>query len=87
MKKQENSTWTMGFDTPSQPLSSSGNYFSDKSVGHLGFTGTSLWIDLAQKVIIVLLTNRVISGMEKTEIQLFRPQVHNIIMEDLVEIG
>ncbi len=87
LKKQKGSTWTLGFDTPSQPYSSSGSFFSEKSVGHLGFTGTSFWIDLLHGVVVVLLTNRVISDKKIKEIQKFRPEIHNIIMEELVEMG
>lgn len=47
----------LGWDTPSVP-SSSGTMFSANSVGHLGFTGTSLWIDRERELAVVLLTNR-----------------------------
>ncbi len=86
LTKQGGSTWTMGFDTPSQPCSSSGRYFSEKSVGHLGFTGTSFWIDLEKGITVVLLTNRVLLKDEKREIQSFRPQVHDSIMEEILEL-
>lgn len=46
-----------GDDTPSEE-SSSGKYFSESSIGHLGYTGTSLWIDPERKLALVLLTNR-----------------------------
>ena len=55
----EGSDWALGWDTPSQNRSTSGQYFSRTSVGHLGFTGTSLWIDLEREAVVVLLTNRV----------------------------
>ncbi len=74
-------SWALGFDTPTRPDSSSGKYFSDKSVGHLGFTGTSFWIDLEKKVIIVLLTNRVHPRRENEKIKLFRPILHDKVME------
>jgi CubicO group peptidase (beta-lactamase class C family) len=47
----------LGWDTPSAP-SSSGSHFSAHSIGHLGYTGTSLWIDLDRALAVVLLTNR-----------------------------
>ena len=51
---------TIGWDTPSQNgKSSAGDYFSKHTYGHLGFTGTSLWIDPELDVVVVLLTNRV----------------------------
>src|SRR5207249_9367918 len=47
----------LGWDTPSVP-SQSGKHFSPSSFGHLGYTGTSLWIDPEREVSITLLTNR-----------------------------
>jgi CubicO group peptidase (beta-lactamase class C family) len=53
----------LGWDIPSAD-STAGN-ISPKSIGHLGFTGTSIWIDLEKKRIVTLLTNRVIMGWGK----------------------
>lgn len=77
--------WCFGFDTPSGAASSSGKYFSDLSIGHLGFTGTSFWLDLQQGIGIVLLTNRVVCGDDLTAIKKLRPLVHNIIMASLIK--
>lgn len=85
LKKRNSSSWALGFDTPSPTGSSSGNYFSKKSIGHLGFTGTSFWIDLQQKISIVILSNRVFWGNENDKIKTARPVVHNIIMEELLD--
>jgi CubicO group peptidase (beta-lactamase class C family) len=74
------STWALGWDTPSPQRSSAGEFFSPRSVGHLGFTGTSLWIDLEQNVDVILLTNRVHLRRENEKIQLFRPILHNAVM-------
>jgi CubicO group peptidase (beta-lactamase class C family) len=68
-----------GFDTPSgNPAQRAvGRYFSSKSVGHLGFTGASFWLDLETGQMVVLLTNRVHLGRDdKTKIQAFRPRFH-----------
>ncbi len=51
------SSRALGWDTPSAP-SSSGSHFSPHSAGHLGYTGTSLWLDLDRSLAVVLLTNR-----------------------------
>ncbi|RJR47073.1 MAG: class A beta-lactamase-related serine hydrolase [Deltaproteobacteria bacterium] len=70
---------TPGFDTPGGELSqrSAGRFFSARSVGHLGFTGVSFWLDLDTGQMVVLLTNRVHLGREdKTRIQAFRPLFH-----------
>ncbi len=53
------STWALGWDTPSPGASQSGSLFSPDTVGHLGFTGTSIWIDLERDRHVILLTNRV----------------------------
>jgi len=74
---------TPGFDTPSAVDSSSGRYFSRNSVGHLGFTGPSFWMDLDQNVMIILLTNRVHPSRENTGIKDFRPKLHDRVMESM----
>jgi serine-type D-Ala-D-Ala carboxypeptidase len=80
-KNPEDTTWALGWDTPSPSGSSSGIYFSEKSVGHLGFTGTSVWIDLEEQVIVVFLTNRVHPSRENERIKAFRPRLHDGVME------
>ncbi|MBU4231657.1 MAG: beta-lactamase family protein [Desulfobacterales bacterium] len=68
-----------GFDIPgADPATrAAGRYFSPRSVGHLGFTGTSFWLDLDSGQMVVLLTNRVHLGRDdKTKIAAFRPRFH-----------
>ena len=68
-----------GFDTPGPDPAAraAGRYFSARSVGHLGFTGTSFWLDLETGQMVVLLTNRVHLGRDdKTKIAAFRPRFH-----------
>lgn len=79
----EGSTWALGWDTPSPGNSSSGKYFSKKSVGHLGFTGTSIWIDLERDVVVIFLTNRIHPTRNNEKIKAFRPRLHDLIMEEL----
>jgi len=79
------STWALGWDTPSDEDSSTGQYFSAKSVGHLGFTGTSVWMDLIKDIIVVFLTNRVHPTRDNEKIRAFRPLIHDRIMEVLGE--
>lgn len=74
-------SWALGFDTPSGADSSSGQYFSDQSVGHLGFTGTSFWMDLLRDVIVILLTNRIHPDRENEQIKAFRPLLHDAVMD------
>lgn len=68
-----------GFDAPSEENSSSGCLFSKRSIGHLGFTGTSFWIDPENGLIAVLLTNRVHPTRENIAIREFRPMIHDLI--------
>jgi len=75
------STRTLGFDTPSEEGSTSGRLFSKDSVGHTGFTGVSLWIDIQRDLIVVLLTNRVFLGEADLRIKGFRPMLHDAVME------
>ena len=85
-KKDESvlhSTWALGFDTPTPGSSSSGNHFSPHSVGHLGFTGTSFWLDCERGILVVLLTNRVHPTRDDNRFKLFRPFIHNLVMESL----
>lgn len=74
---------TLGWDTPSGPDSSAGHLFSARTVGHLGFTGTSLWIDLEKGVAVSLLTNRVHPSRENQKIRAFRPRFHDSVWSDL----
>jgi CubicO group peptidase (beta-lactamase class C family) len=78
----ESSDWALGWDTPTAGASSSGRHFSEHSVGHLGFTGTSLWIDLERELIVVMLTNRVHQVAKRSRFDL-RPKVHDAIVEGL----
>jgi serine-type D-Ala-D-Ala carboxypeptidase len=79
----DGSTWALGWDTPTPGRSSAGQYFSPTSIGHLGFTGTSLWIDPVQDVIVVLLTNRVHPSRQRAGIKAFRPSLHDAVMQAL----
>ena len=79
----EGCTWALGWDTPSPKNSSSGKHFSPKSVGHLGFTGASVWMDLEKDVIVILLTNRTLTTDDNEKIKAFRPRLHDLIMSEL----
>jgi len=72
----------LGWDTPSPP-SSSGSYFSPRSFGHLGYTGTSLWIDPERELSVTLLTNRTWPDRGSQAIRQIRPLVHNAVVEAL----
>ncbi|MFQ5543296.1 MAG: serine hydrolase domain-containing protein [Nitrospiria bacterium] len=73
----------LGWDTPSYP-SSSGRYFSSESFGHLGFTGTSVWVDRKNDLIVIFLSNRVHPLRANEQIHAFRPELHDLIFEEFV---
>ena len=72
----------LGWDTPSAP-SQSGKYFSPSSYGHLGYTGTSLWIDPERQLSVTLLTNRTWPDCSNQAIKQVRPRFHDAVMESL----
>jgi CubicO group peptidase (beta-lactamase class C family) len=84
-KKYTNQSWCRGFDTPAAQGSSAGIHFSASSVGHLGYTGTSFWIDPEQDMVVVLLSNRVHPSRKNEQIKQFRPLLHNTVQGALRE--
>jgi CubicO group peptidase (beta-lactamase class C family) len=80
------SSWALGWDTPSAP-SSSGSCFSERSFGHLGYTGTSLWIDPLCELEVVLLSNRVHPSRKNEKIKVFRPFIHDLVYREFVSAG
>lgn len=76
----------LGWDTPSTP-SQSGKHFSRRSFGHLGYTGTSLWIDAEREIAIALLTNRTWPDKQSQLIKQVRPAFHDALMEELLGIS
>lgn len=78
----EGSSRALGWDTPSEN-SSSGHNFSPHSIGHLGYSGCSLWIDLEAGVAVVLLTNRTWPNRESLLIREVRPAFHDAVRQAL----
>jgi CubicO group peptidase (beta-lactamase class C family) len=74
------SDWALGWDTPTPGASSSGRHFSSQSIGHLGFTGTSLWIDLDAEAVVVMLTNRIHLVAKRSKFTL-RAEIHDLVRE------
>ena len=81
----EGSSRALGWDTPSGN-SSAGHYFSERSIGHLGFSGCSLWIDLDKGIAVVLLTNRTWPDRASQLIRQVRPAFHDAAREALKSI-
>jgi len=80
------STWALGWDTPSPKNSSAGKYISLNSVGHLGFSGTSLWMDLEKDILTVFLSNRIHPTRNNMNIRSFRPLLHDLIFNEMTRI-
>jgi len=80
----EGTSRALGWDTPSAP-SQSGRYFSPASFGHLGYTGTSLWIDPVRQLSVVLLTNRTWPDCSNQAIKQARPKFHDAVIEALAD--
>jgi CubicO group peptidase (beta-lactamase class C family) len=78
----EGTSRALGWDTPSAP-SQSGKYFSPRSYGHLGYTGTSLWIDPERQLSISLLTNRTWPDCQNQAIKQVRPAFCDAVVEVL----
>ena len=74
-----NSTWALGWDTPSAQGSTAGSRVSADAVGHLGFTGTSVWLDRPRGCHVVLLSNRVHTDENGEGIRALRPRLHDAV--------
>ncbi|MGB7549663.1 MAG: serine hydrolase [Terracidiphilus sp.] len=79
----DGSSRALGWDTPSAE-SSAGRHFSPHSIGHLGYSGCSLWIDLDAAVAAVLLTNRTWPDRQSQLIRSVRPAFHDAVREALL---
>lgn len=78
--KKQNSEWANGFMVPSGGnKTSAGAFFSKKSIGHLGFTGTSFWYDPEVKLFVAMLSNRSYPNRNDKTFNLYRPLIQNII--------
>ncbi len=74
----------LGWDLRSpEGHSSAGDFFSNSSYGHLGFTGTSIWIDPEKQLAVILLSNRVYPTSDNIKIRSFRPLLHNTVIQCL----
>ena len=78
----EGSSRALGWDTPSEN-SSSGRHFGPHSIGHLGYTGCTLWMDLDAAVAVALLTNRTWPDRQNQLIRTVRPAFHDAVREAL----
>jgi CubicO group peptidase (beta-lactamase class C family) len=82
LQPPDGSSRALGWDTPSEN-SSAGRHFSARSIGHLGYSGCSLWIDLDARIAAVLLTNRTWPDRSSQAIRGVRPAFHDALREAL----
>jgi CubicO group peptidase (beta-lactamase class C family) len=75
--------WALLFMMPSKGKASCGRLFSPQSVGHTGFTGTSLWFDPKSDCLVTILSNRVHPSRENEAFKTYRPQLHNWALESV----
>lgn len=85
-KKNCSEIYLGGWNLPSTSNSSSGHHFSNMSIGHLGYTGCSMWIDIEKDFCVILLTNRVHPTSTNQKIKSFRPKLHDLVYKELIKI-
>ena len=76
----KHSTWALGWDTPSEKGSTGGELLSQISVGHTGFTGTSIWLDIKRNLLILLFSNRVHPSRHNQKFLKMRPKIHDTVV-------
>jgi len=83
-RQTKKSTRALGWDTKTvNGYSSAGSLFGEKSFGHTGFTGTSIWVEPDKKIFVILLTNRVYPTRNNQKIVQIRPKVHDAVVNAL----
>ncbi len=87
---------TLGFDAPTPPHSSpkgdspgntprsqAGERAPVDAVGHLGYTGCSMWIDPVREISVILLTNRMVFGSDNQKLSALRPRIHDAVWKEI----
>lgn len=75
--------FTLGWDTPTEPSSSGRFTTRSGAVGHLGFTGCSVWHDYVRDVTVVLVSNRVHPTRENDQLRVLRPRLHDVVNQTM----
>ena len=83
-RQRPDASRALGWDTPS-PNSSAGRFFSPRSFGHTGFTGTSIWADPERELLVVLLTNRVNPTRDNQKIGPLRRAVADVVQQSVTD--
>lgn len=76
----------LGWDIPTGPNSSAGRYFTSASIGHTGFTGTSIWVDPVRDVFVVLLTNRLNPSASNQRHVRLRRELHDAVQLAIIDM-
>ncbi|NUN07656.1 MAG: serine hydrolase [Ignavibacteriaceae bacterium] len=79
----KSSSRAIGWDTNFKFNSSPGKSFSEEAYGHTGYTGTSVWTDPKQNLIVILLTNRVHPTRENNKLSKHRSLIHEAVVKSL----
>jgi CubicO group peptidase (beta-lactamase class C family) len=85
LQRPERPRRALGWDVARGERSSAGEYFTDDSFGHTGFTGTSIWIDPKRDLYVVLLTNRVHPTARNQKHIAMRRAVHDAVQMAIVD--
>ncbi|WP_420130400.1 serine hydrolase [Longimicrobium sp.] len=84
-RRQPNAaTRALGWDTPAA-RSSAGSYLSERSFGHTGFTGTSIWLDPTKELFVIVLTNRTYPGGGQGDILRIRGRVADLAAKAITD--
>lgn len=73
--------WGLGFTLPSRPVSTAGTKVSLKAFGHVGYTGTSLWVDPTRKAVVIILSNGTYPNFTNEKFKYLRRELHDLIWE------
>lgn len=84
--KSAGDEYVFGWNRPLRRNSAAGTHFSANSIGHMGYTGCSIWIDLEKNFWIILLTNRIHPQAMNEKIKGFRPLIHDMIYDELIDV-
>lgn len=80
----QNAAYLNGFDTPSREgISQAGSKLSRESIGHLGYTGCSFWMDIERGIRITLLSHRFQPGFDREKLRQLRPAFHDWLMTEV----
>ncbi len=78
---QKKGDWGLGFTLPSRPVSTAGTKVSLKAFGHVGYTGTSLWIEPLRSAVVTVLSNGTYPRYTNEKFKSLRREIHDLVWE------